>query len=198
MTKNKDEYEILLQNLEQLRSTFNIEMQEIDIAAELGKNTYSRLISKKQSKRIDELISISNKVYNLPSSLLLSPNLQIPSIDHLPNAIKSISVLRLGKSIRRQKKRDIIQYCILILNTYFIVGDNFTNSQIKSYLKGDLEAAFKSKSIEWHKSIISPFIEDTGHTQKAKTKSEKIYRLIHEIPTEMVSKATNVIGADWM
>jgi len=198
MSDNNDEYSIVLQNLEKLRLFFNIEMQEIDESVELGKNTYSRIISGKQSIKLNELISIGRKIYNLKAIQILNPNLKIPSIQSLPKIVRDIVKERKGKVPRTQEKRDITHYCIVILNKYLKVGDHFTNSQVKQHFKGELETAFKRKSIEWNKSILSPFVEDTGKTQKVKTKPEKVYRLIKKIPSDMVKKAKDTVGADWL
>src|SRR5690606_23098462 len=198
MSDNNDEYSIVLQNLEKLRLFFNIEMQEIDESVELGKNTYSRIISGKQSIKLNELISIGRKIYNLKAIQILNPNFKIPSIQSLPKNVRDIVKERKGKVPRTQEKRDIIQYCIVILNKHLKVGEHFTNSQVKQHFKGELETVFKSKSIEWNKSILSPFVEDTGTTQKVKTKPEKVYRLLKKIPSDMVKKAKETVGMDWL
>lgn len=193
-----NEYDLVLNNLESLRLSLNIEMQEIDEHADLGTNTYSRIASKKQPIRLDELISIGKNIYNLKGVEILSSNLKTPPLSRLPQSIQVIVKQRKGKVPRKQEKRDIIQYCTLVLDNYFKVGDEFTNSQIKGYLTGELETAFKGKSIEWSKSILSDFIEGTGKTRKAKTKAEKVYRLAKAIPTEMVEKATEAVETDWL
>lgn len=196
MTKEEfNEYDLVLSNLESLRLSLNIEMQEIDEYAELGTNTYSRIISKKQPIRLDELISIGNNIYGLNGAQIFSSDINIPPLTSLPQAIKTIVKLRKGKAPRVQEKRDIIQYCIVILDKYFKVGDDFTNSQIKGYFKGELETAFKGKSIEWSKSILSAFIADTGETKPGKTKPEIVYRLVKKIPSEMLKKA-KMVGSE--
>lgn len=198
VAKDVEEYDICLENLEKLRLSFNIEMQEIDEYAHLGTNAYSRIISRKQPLKLEELISISNNIYNLKAVQILVPNTKAPPMSKLPKVILEIVKLRKGQEPRRQKKREIIQYCILIINKYFNVGEEFTNSQIKSYLGGELEATFKGKSIEWNKSILSPFIYDTGKTRKAKTKAEKVYQLKTAIPLEMAYKAKEAVGDEWL
>jgi len=194
---NFNEYDLALNNLENLRLALNLEMQEIDEYAELGTNAYSRIIHKKQVLRLDELITIGKKIYNLKAVQLLSQVIKAPNIQSLPIEVARIAKERKGKSPRTQEKRDIIQYCILILDKYFTLGDTFANSQIKGYLKGELETVFKGKSIEWSKSILSPFVEDTKETKKAKTKAEKVYRLKKTIPKEMVEKASELVGNNW-
>lgn len=190
------EYDLIISNLEKLRLSLNIEMQEIDEHANLGTNTYSRIISRKQPIRLDELISISNNIYNLKVIQILRSNLKAPSSNRLPDAIKTIVIARKGKVPRTQEKRDIIQFCILVLDKHYKLEDNFTNSEIKGYFNEELELAFKNKSIEWNKSILSSFVEETGETKKAKTKAEKIYKLIKDIPREMVDKAKETVGVD--
>lgn len=190
---NFNEYNLILSNLEKLRVSLNIEMQEIDRYAELGTNAYSRFINKKQSIKVEELISISNKIYNLEVVQILNPSLAIPEITDLPPIIVDLIKERIGKLPRTQQKRDIIQYCILILNQHFNVGDDFTNSQIKRYLTNDLELLFKNKSIEWSKSVLSPFIEYTDQTRKAKTRAEKVYKLIKAIPIDMITDAKEAV-----
>jgi hypothetical protein len=193
-----NEYDLVISNLESLRLSLNIEMQEIDEYAELGTNTYSRIISRKQPIRLDELISIANNIYNLKGSQILSSNLKTPTSTRLPSAIKTIVIGRKGKAPRTQEKRDIIQYCILILDKYFKVRKDFINSNIKGYFSDELKIAFKNKSIEWNKSILSPFIEDTGETRKAKTKAEKVYRLTKTITKDIVDKAIETVGVEWL
>lgn len=193
-----NEYSIVLQNLEKLRLSFNIEMQEIDEYAELGKNTYSRIIARKQPIKLDELISIGRTIYNLMAIQILNPSLKVPSLESLPRAVRDIAKKRKGQVPRMQEKRDIIQYCIIVLDKHLKVGEHFTNSQVKQHFKGRLETAFKGKSIEWNKSILAPFVEDTGATQKVKTKPEKVYKLAEKIPEEMVNKAKDSVGTDWL
>jgi len=198
IAKDIQEYDICLENLEKFRLSLNIEMQEIDGYANLGTNAYSRIISRKQSIKLEELISISNNIYNLKAVQILVPNAKAPLLSKLPKVISEIVKQRKGQEPRRQKKREIIQYCVLIINKHFNVGEVFTNSQIKSYLGGELEATFKGKSIEWNKSILSPFIHDTGKTRKAKTKAEKVYQLKKALPLEMVYKAKEIVGDEWL
>ncbi len=82
------------------------------------------------------------------------------------------------------------------MDKHYKIEDNFTNSEIKGYFNEELVLAFKNKSIEWNKSILSSFVEETGDTKKAKTKAEKIYKLIKDIPREMVDKAKETVGVD--
>lgn len=196
--KEFDEYDLVIKNLENLRLSFNIEMQEIDEYAELGTNTYSRIISRKQPIRLDELISIGKNIYGLKGTQIFSSTLKTPPLANLPQAIRTIVKLRKGKAPRVQEKRDIIQYCVVILDKHFKVGDDFTNSQVKAHFKEELEIAFKRKSIEWSKSILSPFIEDTGETKPGKTKPEKVHKLVKRIPSGMVKTAKDVVGSDWL
>ncbi|MGA6117040.1 hypothetical protein [Sphingobacterium anhuiense] len=196
--KEFNEYDLVINNLENLRLSLKIEMQEIDEYADLGINTYSRIISRKQPIRLDELISIANNIYNLKGTQILSSNLKIPSPIRLPSSIKTIVTRRKDKTPRAQEKRDIIQFCILVLNRYFKVEDSFSNSEIKGHFNEELKKAFKNKSIEWNKSILSSFVTDTGETKKAKTKSEKIYKLIEEIPDDLVRKAEEKVGTSWL
>ncbi|TJZ50061.1 hypothetical protein FAZ15_21840 [Sphingobacterium olei] len=193
-----NEYDLVISNLEDMRLFLNIEMQEIDEYAELGTNTYSRIVSKKQPIRLDELISIGKHIYNIKTVQILSPNLKMPQSTKLPQEIKNIVTRRKGKTPRTQVKRDIIQFCILILNRHFKIDDNFTNSLIKSYFNAELDLAFKGKSIQWNRSILSPFVEDTNTTQSGKTKSEKVYKLIKKLPSDMVKKAKETVGEDWL
>lgn len=198
IAKDNDEYNIVLENLERFRTSLNIEMQEIDEYSKLGTNAYSRIIAKKQSIKLDELISIGKNIYNLKAVQILRPNIKTPPLTKLPEIIRKIVTPRKGNTPRTQEKREIILYCILILSKQFKVNDEFTNSQIKGYLKGELEIAFKGKSIEWNKSILAPFIDDTKKTKKVKTKPEKVYKLIKKIPSSMVEKAIETVGIDWL
>src|SRR5690606_37122570 len=139
MSDNNDEYSIVLQNLEKLRLFFNIEMQEIDESVELGKNTYSRIISGKQSIKLNELISIGRKIYNLKAIQILNPNMKNPSIQSLPKIVRDSVNERKGKVPSTQEKRDITHYCIVILNKYRKVRDHFTSSQVNRHFQGELE-----------------------------------------------------------
>lgn len=193
-----DEYEIAIKNLEKLRLSLNIEMQEIDEQAKLGTNTYSRIVAGKQPIKLNELIAIGRAIYSLKAVQILNPNVKIPSINRLPIEIKKIAKERQGKDPRIQEKRDIIYYCILILNKHFKAGDDFTNSQIKGYLNDDLKFVFKGKSIEWNKSIIAKYIFDTETTRPAKTKPENVYKLLKKLPVKMVNEAKEIVGEDWL
>lgn len=195
---NQKEYQLTLNNLEKLRLYFNLEMQEIDEIAGLGRNSYSRIISKKQSIKLDELISIGNNVYNLTVVKLLNKNLKEPTLKSLPPLVKELAISRQGKTVRQQQRRDLILFCILILNKHFQVGSTFTNSQIKSYLTDELQHIFKDKSIEWSKSILSTIIIDTNKKRKGKTKPEKLYQINSPLPQEIIDKAINTIGTDWL
>lgn len=189
-----DEYKICIKNLEKVRNYFGIQMKEIDKHAGLSTNAYSRIVNNKQILKLNELISISNKIYGLKALELLKPNMLFPKLDTLPIEIAKISKARKNQNPRSQTKREIIQYCIIILARYFKPGDEFTNSQIKDYLNDDLQLYFKGKSIEWKKSIISPYIENTKKKQKAKTKSEIVYKLKAALPDEIVNNANKAIN----
>ncbi|MCY4778083.1 hypothetical protein ORI89_00360 [Sphingobacterium sp. UT-1RO-CII-1] len=173
-------------------------MQEIDEIAGLGKNTYSRIISGKQSIKLDELISIGHNVYNLTALKLLNTNLTPPRLTDLPLIVKKANQSRKGKTVRKQQRRDLILFCILILNKYFKVGSKFTNSEIKSYLTEELQNTFKDKSIEWNKSIVSSFIVDSNEKRKGKTKPEKLYILNSPLPQDIIERAITIVGIDWL
>lgn len=191
--KFDNEYDICLQNLEKARIYFGIQMQEIDRFAELGINAYSRIISRKQKIKLNELITICNKIYGGKAIEFLNPYMSVPNLSSLPIQIAEIVEVRKNKKPREQKKREIIQYCIIILAKHFNPGDEFTNTQIKEYLNKNLQLHFNRKSIEWKKSIISSYIIETKKRKKAKTKSEIVYKLKKAIPTEIVNNAKKAI-----
>lgn len=192
-----DYYKIVLSNLEKLRISNGLEYSEIDKFANLKDGKYKEVIDGKAILDTKELIAVS-KLYFPDPSKVFNPKMRSPSFNDLPDYIQIIAKERKGKAARTQEKRDIIQYCILILNKHVKVGKDFTNSNIKGYFNDELKIVFKGKSIEWSKSVLSPFIEDTGETRKAKTKAEKVYKLIQEIPKDMVTKATTAIGTEWL
>ncbi|MFD2554758.1 hypothetical protein [Sphingobacterium tabacisoli] len=192
-----DYYKIVLSNLEKLRIGNGLEYSEIDKFANLKDGKYEEVIDGKAILDTKELIAVSKLYFPNPSKVF-NPKMRSPSFNDLPDYIQIIAKERKGKTTRTQEKRDIIQYSILILNKHVKVGKDFTNSIIKGYLNNELKTVFKGKSIEWSKSVLSPFIEDTGETRKAKTKEEKVYKLIKTIPKDMVAKATATIGTAWL
>src|SRR5690606_14242546 len=117
-------------NLERLRVFVKLDMQEIDEYANLGKGTYSRIIGGKQQPRFIELATIGKSIYEISVIDLLKPNLKLPTLKNLPEAIVAIAKSRTGKTPRAQKKRDLIHYCIHTLAKEFSVGDEFTNADI--------------------------------------------------------------------
>lgn len=191
-----DEYKVAIDNLEALRMYAGLHMNEIDKFLGFSKGKYARIIAG-QSLELKDIIAISG-LYDLLAIDILKPNLKMPSLRRLPERIRSIAQERTGKTPRNQEKRDGIYYCALILNRYFKVGEDFTNSQIKGYLNNELKKAFKGKSIEWEKSIISECILDTETTRPGKTKPENVYRFVKEIPADIVEKAFEKIGDDWL
>lgn len=192
-SKLNNEYDICLQNLEKARIYFRIQMQEIDRYAELGINAYSRIISCKQKIKLNELITICNKIYGENAIEFLNPHMSLRNLTSLPAQIVEIVEVRKNIKPREQNKREIIQYCIIILDKHFKPGDEFTNTQIKEYLNKHLQSHFKGKSIEWKKSILSSYIIDTKKRKKAKTKSEIIYKLKKALPVEIVNNAKEAI-----
>lgn len=191
------DYKIIIQNLEKLRTNYGLEYSEVDEFANLKPGTYQNAIEEKAILNVKELISIV-KIYMANVPKIFSPKMRMPSFKTLSSKIKKIASERLGKTEKVIEKKDYIQYCVLLLNRHFKVGNDFTNSQIKGYFKGELETAFKGKSIEWSKSILSPFIADTGETKPGKTKPEKVYKLVKRIPAELVKKAEDMVGSDWL
>lgn len=189
------EYKIILQNLERLRKNYGLEYSDVDKLGGLKEGKYKKVIPEKEVLNVKELISVA-KIFIADPSKVFNPKMRMPAFKDLPSSVQEIASERLGKVGKVIEKKDFIQYCILILDKYFKVGDDFTNSQIKGYLEGDLAIAFKGKSIEWNKSILSPFIEDTGETRKAKTKAEKVYRFIKVIPPDMIKRAKEVTRED--
>lgn len=191
------DYKIIIQNLEKLRTNYGLEYSEVDEFGNLKPGTYQNAIEDKAILNVKELISIV-KIYmaNVPN--IFSPKMRMPSFKTLSSKIKKIASERLGKTEKVIEKKDYIQYCVLLLNRHFKVGNDFTNSQIKGYFKGELETAFKGKSIEWSKSILFPFIADTGETKPGKTKPEKVYKLVKRIPSELVKRAKEMVGSDWL
>lgn len=191
------EYKVIIDNLERLRINYGLEYEEIDSFAKLKSGTYKSVITNKIILSTKDLISIA-KIYTVDSSKLFNPKMRMPIFKNLPEEIKKIASERLGKTEKIIDKKDLIDYCILIFNKHYKINEDFTNSQIKGHFKGELEVAFKGKSIEWGKSILSSFIEDTGQTRSVKTKPEKVYKLIKNIPKDMVDKARETVGEDWL
>lgn len=192
-----NEYRIIIDNLERLRINYGLEYEEVDSFANLKIGTYKSVITGKIVLSTKDLISIA-RIYTVGTPKLFNPKMKMPIFKNLPEAIKKIASERLGKTAKVIDKKDLIYYCILIFNKHYKINDDFTNSQIKGHFKGELDVAFKGKSIEWGKSILSPFIEDTGQTRSGKTKPEKVYKLIKKIPAEMVDKAKDTVGTDWL
>jgi len=192
-----NEYKIIIDNLERLRINYGLEDEEVDSFANLKSGTYQSVITGKMVLSTKDLISIA-QIYTVGTSKLFNPKMRMPIFKNVPEAIKKIASDRLGKTAKVIDKKDLINYCILIFNKHYKINEDFTNSQIKGHFKGELEVAFKGKSIEWGKSILSSFIEDTGQTRSGKTKPEKVYKLIKKIPADMIRKATETVGTDWL
>jgi len=192
-----DEYQTIIANLERLRTNYGLELDEVDSLGKLKKGTYKNVVEGKAILNLIDLISIV-KIYLPDPSKVFNPKMRMPAFKDIPNVIKGIAAERLGKAEKQIEKKDRIYYCVLILDKYFNIGDEFTNSQINGYFKEELEKTFKGKSIEWSKSILSPFIEDTEKTQPGKTKPEKVYRLIQAIPRKMVGKAKEIVDDEWL
>jgi hypothetical protein len=192
-----DEYKIVLQNLERLRTNYGLEYDEVDKFGNLKADTYKKIIIGKIILNLIELISIA-KIYIPEPSKVFNPKMRMPAFKDLSPVIQEIASERLGKMEKVIEKKDLIYYCILIFNRHFKVGTDFTNSQIKGYLNEELKEVFKYKSIEWNKSIISECIFDTKTTQPGKTKPENIYKLIKNIPADMVKKAREKVGDEWL
>ena len=192
------EYHVILQNLEKLRNSYGLLPEEVDKFANLKRGTYeSAVVDGHQDLTVKELISIA-KIYIPDPSKIFKQKMRLPAFRDLPEKIRNIATERLGKTDKIIEKKNSIYYAILVLNEHFNVGDDFTNSKIKSYLTTDLGLALKGKSIEWDKSIIADYILDTETTQSSKTRPEKIYRLIKTIPTELVTKAIKIVGEGWL
>lgn len=188
-------YETVIKNIERLRKNYGLKYSEIDKLGNLKKGTYLKVIEHQEILDIKDLIAIA-EIYSLKAEKVFNPKMRMPPFLSLPVSIQEIATERLGKTAKRINKRDLVQYCILILNEYYKPGDEFTNSDIKSHLKGELETIFKDKSIEWHKSILSLYVNDTGNRKSGKTKPEKIYKLVKKVPAEMVNKAKETVGMD--
>jgi len=192
-----NEYQTIVQNLERLRTNYGLQYEEVDKFAGLKSGTYKAVIDGIVALTVKDLISIA-KIYITDPSKIFKPKMRMPAFKDLSSKIREIASERLGKKEKVIEKRDLIHYCILIFNRYFKVDTDFTNSEIKSYLNNHLKKAFKGKSIEWEKSIISGCILDTETTRPGKTKPENIYRLVKEIPADMVERAFEKVGDDWL
>lgn len=189
------EYQIIILNLERLRKNYGLEQGEVDKFGGLKNGTYKNVVNGKVILNVKDLISIA-KIYISDPSKVFNPKMRMPGFKDLPVSIKEIASERLGKSEKVIEKKDLIYYCIIILDNYFEIGNEFTNAEIKGYFTGEFETAFKGKSIEWGKSVLSSFIEDTGKTQPGKTKPVKVYQLIKKIPSQMVKKAKETVGSE--
>jgi len=189
------DYKTIITNLEKLRTNYGVEISEIDDFAKLKSDTYKKILAGKKILNVVELIAILN-IFEIDPSKIFNPNMRMPIFNQLPDLIKDIASERLGKKAKIIEKKDLIKYCILIIAKNIKVNDEFTNSQIKAHFDTDLAKKFKGKSIEWNKSSLSPYVEDTGETLPGKTKPEKVYKLVKKIPEEMVSIAMEVVGYD--
>lgn len=191
------EYNVVLQNLEKLRINYGLKPAEVDSRAKLKKGTYQGAIDGNTDLTVKDLIAIA-KIYMPDPSKVFKHKMRLPAFKDLPEDIRKIAFERLGKTDKVIEKKDLIHYCILIFDKHFKLNSDFTNSEIKSYLNDDLKEAFKGKSIEWDKSSIAECILDTETTRSSKTKPENIYRLIKKIPTDMVKRASEKVGEDWL
>jgi len=191
------EYEYVIQNLEKLRTNYGLKPAEVDSRAKLKKGTYQGAIDGSTDLTVKDLIAIV-KIYVPDPSKVFKQKMRMPAFKDLPEDIRKIASERLGKTDKVIEKKDLIHYCILIFDKHFKLNDDFTNSEIKSYLNDDLKKAFEGKSIEWEKSIIAEYVLDTETTRPGKTKPGNIYRLIKEIPADMVEKASERVGKDWL
>lgn len=190
-------YETVINNLEKLRDNYGLDYNDVDRLSKLKSGTYHDLLQGNKTIDLKELISIT-KVYLIDISKVFNPKMRMPSFNNLPQAVQEIASERLGKTGKIIEKKDLIYYCVLIFHKHYKIGSNFTNSDVKNHLTDDLQVAFKGKSIEWDKSILSNYITFTQTTQQGKTKPEKIYKLIKEIPMDILEKAKIKVGTSWL
>jgi len=186
------EQEILLKNLERLRVNFGLNLTIINNLLKWGTHKYSRIHSGKQDPTLTDLIAMAS-LYNLLVSQLLSSELKIPNLNSISAELRTAASERIGKPDKQYVKRDLISHLIIILNTHFKINDTFTNLQIKCHLTWELQNHYKTKSIEWNKSILKEYVVPTKSTQKAATKSQIVYQLIRPITTKMVEHALKTI-----
>lgn len=190
-------YETVINNLEKLKDNYGLDYNDVDRLSKLKGGTYRDVVNGSKTIDLKELISIT-KVYLDDISKIFNPKMRMPSFKNLPQAVQGIASERLGKTEKLIEKKDLIYYCVLIFQKHFKTGSNFTNSEVKSHLSNELQKAFKGKSIEWDKSILSKYIIFTQTSQKGKTKPEKIYKLLQEIPDDLVQKAEEKVGTSWL
>lgn len=190
-------YETVINNLEKLKNNYGLDYNDVDRLSKLKDGTYNDVVNGNKTIDLIELISIT-KIYLDDISKVFNPKMRMPSFKNLPQAVQEIASERLGKTEKLIEKKDLIYYCVLIFQKHFKIGSNFTNSEIKSHLSKELQKAFKGKSIEWDKSILSKYIIFTETTQQGKTKPEKIYKLLEEIPVDLVKKAEQKVGKSWL
>jgi len=190
-------YETVINNLEKLKDNYGLDYNDVDRLSKLKGGTYRDVVNGSKTIDLKELISIT-KVYLDDISKVFNPKMRMPSFKNLPQAVQGIASERLGKTEKLIEKKDLIYYCVLIFQKHFNTGSNFTNSEVKSHLSNELQKAFKGKSIEWDKSILSKYIIFTQKSQKGKTKPEKIYKLLEEIPDDLVQKAEEKVGTSWL
>ena len=190
-------YETVINNLEKLKNNYGLDYNDVDRLSKLKDGTYNDVVNGNKTIDLIELISIT-KIYLDDISKVFNPKMRMPSFKNLPQAVQEIASERLGKTEKLIEKKDLIYYCVLIFQKHFKIGSNFTNSEIKSHLSKELQKSFKGKSIEWDKSILSKYIIFTETTQQGKTKPEKIYKLLEEIPVDLVKKAEQKVGKSWL
>lgn len=136
------EYEYVIQNLEKLRINYGLKPAEVDSRAKLKKGTYQGAIDGNTDLTVKDLIAIA-KIYMPDPSKVFKHKMRMPAFKDLPEDIRKIASERLGKTDKVIEKKDLIHYCILIFDKHFKLNDDFTNSEIKSYLNDDLKEAFK-------------------------------------------------------
>lgn len=187
------ESEALHINIEKLINFFGLSKSLIDDRLGWKNNKYSRIHNRLQEPTLTDLVEIA-ELYGVKVRDLLDKNMKIPPLNSLSNKIKQDAQQRIGKPVKEYERSNLSSHLILILSNHYEVNSTYTTSDIRSYLPLELQ----NKSIEWAKSILSPFIEDTGKTRPGKTKPEKVYRLIQAIPRKMVGKAKEIVDDEWL
>jgi len=190
-TQDINEADLFIENLRNIISHLKLNKAKLNKKLGWPANKLTKILSNSQAPLIKDAREV-RKLFGLPANELSSKQLSEKEIDDLAERLNDVKRVRISSSTRASKMP--ISYIVVVLFKRYNLNSTFTKKNILSAMPSELA----DYSIEWEKTRLKKHIEKVHDTTNKDSSQEHKFKLIQDLPSEMIEKAIEDVGTDWL
>lgn len=188
-----DEAKLFVQNLTNIIERLHLSKRKLNSKLQWPANKLSNILSFSQAPLIDDARSVRKRL-GLQTGDLLTRVLDDEEIDKLSERLADVKLARPTNTAARDREHSPVSYITVLIYQKYSLNDAFTKKDIIDSIPPE----FANYSIEWNKNRLGKYVKKVKEITNSENKSEHVFQLTQKLPMNIVEKAIEEVGVDWL